>query len=253
MFATNTSGVKVWTAAYLPFGGVRVSTGTPPTARFPGQWFQSETGLHQNWMRDYDPTTGRYMQADPLGLVDGASVYGYALGNPGRYVDPRGQQSATATGGFDALDFAEWTCRYNPACRLGNFIGKVCIAGVQIWMHSTAGTDAAPIASSPAATSECENCGKDDCGQLSAQIEDLALSLQFRLEDLMVDQHDLFNTAPTIADDTGPGSWEGHQNFYDEERRTLRTLIAQADAQGCPVSEFARETASETAPDRPWR
>ena len=91
VFATDVSGVKVWTAAYLPFGGVRVSTGTPPTARFPGQWFQSETGLHQNWMRDYDPTTGRYMQADPLGLVDGASVYAYARQSPGRYVDPRGE------------------------------------------------------------------------------------------------------------------------------------------------------------------
>ena len=97
VFATDSSGVKVWTAAYLPFGGVRVSTGTPPTARFPGQWFQSETGLHQNWMRDYDPTTGRYMQADPLGLVDGASVYGYARQSPGRYVDPRGEEGALAT------------------------------------------------------------------------------------------------------------------------------------------------------------
>ena len=44
-------------------------------------------------MRDYDPTTGRYIQADPLGLVDGASVYGYARGNPGRYVDPRGEDA----------------------------------------------------------------------------------------------------------------------------------------------------------------
>ena len=42
-------------------------------------------------MRDYDPTTGRYIQADPLGLVDGASVYGYALQNPGRYTDPTGE------------------------------------------------------------------------------------------------------------------------------------------------------------------
>ncbi|WP_090271428.1 RHS repeat-associated core domain-containing protein [Thalassovita taeanensis] len=39
----------------------------------------------------YDPTTGRYIQADPLGLIDGASVYGYALQNPGKYVDPRGE------------------------------------------------------------------------------------------------------------------------------------------------------------------
>ncbi len=59
--------------------------------RFPGQWFQAESGLHQNWMRDYDPTTGRYVEADPLGLVDGASVYGYVRQNPGRWVDPRGE------------------------------------------------------------------------------------------------------------------------------------------------------------------
>jgi RHS repeat-associated protein len=92
VFATNaTTGVKTWTASYDPFGGVCTTTGSPINARFPGQWFQAESGLHQNWMRDYDPTTGRYLQADPLGLVDGASVYGYALQNPGRYVDPRGE------------------------------------------------------------------------------------------------------------------------------------------------------------------
>ena len=91
VFATNAAGVQVWTASYLPFGGVRTSTGTPITLRFPGQWFQSESGLHQNWMRDYDPTTGRYIQADPLGLVDGASVYGYARQSPGRYTDPTGE------------------------------------------------------------------------------------------------------------------------------------------------------------------
>ena len=51
VFANNSGGVKVWTAAYLPFGGVRTSTGTPITARFPGQWFQAESGLYQNWMR----------------------------------------------------------------------------------------------------------------------------------------------------------------------------------------------------------
>ncbi|MBT2129918.1 RHS repeat-associated core domain-containing protein [Aliiroseovarius lamellibrachiae] len=84
--------------------------------RAAGQWFQSESGLHQNWMRDYDPTTGRYLQADPLGLVDGASVYGYALQNPGRYTDPTGEFVPVVVGiliGF-ALDYAiqklEETC-----------------------------------------------------------------------------------------------------------------------------------------------
>jgi RHS repeat-associated protein len=86
--------VKVWTATYTPFGGVHTSTGALPPNRFPGQWFQSESGLHQNWMRDYDPTTGRYLQADPLGLVDGASVYGYVKQSPMMLTDPRGEQSA---------------------------------------------------------------------------------------------------------------------------------------------------------------
>lgn len=90
--------MKVWEASYLPFGGVHASTGGIDL-RFPGQWFQLESGLHQNWMRDYDPTTGRYIQADPLGLVDGASVYGYALQNPGRYTDLRGEEAEVFVNG----------------------------------------------------------------------------------------------------------------------------------------------------------
>ncbi|WP_421700993.1 RHS repeat domain-containing protein [Aliiroseovarius sp.] len=77
---------------FLPFGALCLSSFKLRTI-LPRRWYQSESGLHQNWMRDYDPTTGRYLQADPLGLVDGASVYGYALQNPGRYVDPRGEQA----------------------------------------------------------------------------------------------------------------------------------------------------------------
>lgn len=57
-------------------------------------------------MRDYDPTTGRYIQADPLGLVDGASVYGYALQNPGRYVDLRGEEVKDGWRGGRACNFS---------------------------------------------------------------------------------------------------------------------------------------------------
>ena len=83
----------VWEASKGPFGGVTSTLGPNSDLRFPGHWFQSESALHQNWMRDYDPTLGRYLQADPLGLVDGASVYGYALQNPGRYTDFFGLQT----------------------------------------------------------------------------------------------------------------------------------------------------------------
>ena len=47
-------------------------------------------------MREYDPTTGRYIQADPLGLVAGVNLYGYARQNPFKYVDPNGENPLIA-------------------------------------------------------------------------------------------------------------------------------------------------------------
>jgi RHS repeat-associated protein len=55
--------------------------------RFPGQYFDSETVLNQNWSRDYDPTVGRYIQSDPAGLISGPNTYNYAAGNPLLYSD----------------------------------------------------------------------------------------------------------------------------------------------------------------------
>lgn len=81
----------VWDAVYRPFGAVEAITGPASLdARFPGQWFQLETGLHYNWHRHYDPTIGRYLQPDPLGFADGASVYAYAGSSPAMRVDPTG-------------------------------------------------------------------------------------------------------------------------------------------------------------------
>uniref|UniRef100_UPI0010592BB8 RHS repeat-associated core domain-containing protein n=1 Tax=Sulfuriferula thiophila TaxID=1781211 RepID=UPI0010592BB8 len=56
-----------------------------------GQYYDAETGLHYNMARDYDPTTGRYVQSDPIGLAGGSvSTYGYVNSNPVGYIDSTG-------------------------------------------------------------------------------------------------------------------------------------------------------------------
>jgi RHS repeat-associated protein len=88
---TDAAKATVWSASYEPFGKVRTLTGTvTQNLGLPGQWFQLETGLAYNWHRHYDPTTGRYTTADPLGFVDGPSVFAYVGSSPQTKVDPTG-------------------------------------------------------------------------------------------------------------------------------------------------------------------
>ena len=72
-------GNVVWKAAYDPFGEAQVDPSSTVTNnfRFPGQYYDEESGLHYNWHRYYDPRTGRYVTADPIGIEGGENhLYG---------------------------------------------------------------------------------------------------------------------------------------------------------------------------------
>lgn len=99
---TDQGGTVVWAAMYDPFGIAAVDSdpdgdGTQLTLnlRFPGQYYDAETGFHYNYFRDYDPDKGRYLQSDPIGLAGGVNTYAYVMGNPIRYTDPLGLEQQT--------------------------------------------------------------------------------------------------------------------------------------------------------------
>ncbi len=82
----------VWDAALAPFGAlVQLSAGVTENLRFPGQYADAETGLSYNFFRDYDPSVGRYVESDPIGLSGGVNTYAYVTGDPTRLNDRTGE------------------------------------------------------------------------------------------------------------------------------------------------------------------
>ncbi|RFF31158.1 RHS repeat domain-containing protein [Wenzhouxiangella sediminis] len=98
----DASGSKRWEWSFRrnPFGEMAPNEDPKKTGeafefnlRFPGQYYDAESGLHYNYFRDYEPQTGRYVQSDPIGLSGGFSTYGYAFQSPSKYIDPLGLTS----------------------------------------------------------------------------------------------------------------------------------------------------------------
>lgn len=88
---TDQSGTLVWDGVFDPFGNaVSVNGSVTMLLGFPGQFWDSEIQLAQNWRRDYDPTIGRYVESDPIGLWGGVNTYTYVADKPLRYVDLEG-------------------------------------------------------------------------------------------------------------------------------------------------------------------
>uniref|UniRef100_UPI002593C633 RHS repeat domain-containing protein n=1 Tax=uncultured Psychrobacter sp. TaxID=259303 RepID=UPI002593C633 len=99
---TNDEGEVVWLADYEAWGNtakviyseseleeLKVSKEHLQPIRFQGQHFDTETGLHYNRFRYYDPDMGMFTTRDPIGLRGGDNVFAYAP-NPTGFIDPLG-------------------------------------------------------------------------------------------------------------------------------------------------------------------
>jgi RHS repeat-associated protein len=93
---TDGTGSVAWKAAYTPFGETVISIATVENPfRFPGQYYDQETGLHYNYFRYYNPQTGRYITPDPIGLEGGINLFAYVGNNPVNWIDTFGLSTIT--------------------------------------------------------------------------------------------------------------------------------------------------------------
>jgi len=148
---TGPTGTVVWDASLTPYGMEDSIAGTETLdSRFPGQWADAESGLNYNYFRDYDPTLGRYIQSDPIGLGGGLNTYAYVGGNPVMWIDPWG------------LDATIWRNRsggrsiWNGPTN-GNWGGK-CWSGGQYSCGDNNPGSAPPTDSADACYKRHDNC-----------------------------------------------------------------------------------------------
>ncbi|WGS52594.1 DUF6531 domain-containing protein [Paraburkholderia sp. D15] len=104
---TDEAGELAWAGHYSAWGKVEHGEDVLPLARtdqplrFAGQYADDSTGLHYNTFRYYDPDVGRFVSQDPIGVLGGENLYGYAP-NPKVWIDPLGWAARVPS-----VDFSE--------------------------------------------------------------------------------------------------------------------------------------------------
>ena len=120
---SNNAVVFDW-PAIDPFGANEPTINTIGfNIRYPGQYYDAETAYHYNYHRYYNPKTGKYLQADPIGLDGGYNLYNYVDNNSLSGIDPEGLWAqyvvAPAFGGIIGAAYGGYNDGWNGAMKYG--------------------------------------------------------------------------------------------------------------------------------------
>jgi RHS repeat-associated protein len=113
---TAVNGAVVWSAKYSSFGNATVDPSSTilNNLRFPGQYYDQETGLHYNLFRYYNSAIGRYLKVDPIGLeTKGVNLYHYVMNNAINWIDPFGLKRVVLEE-VEYLEYEHWPFSDDP-------------------------------------------------------------------------------------------------------------------------------------------
>ena len=172
---TNSAGTTIWSWPYVgnAFGELAPTstTGYTLNLRLAGQYYDAESGAVYNLNRDYDPTTGRYVESDPVGLSGGQlSTYAYVSGDPLSYADPLGLRPGDHYHTLDQAGEQALQDIVGLSIRLGKEFGGVLYKnddGTYSYTVPEPGTDhnvTIPFSDSPPAVGWYHTHGADDPG-----------------------------------------------------------------------------------------
>jgi len=202
----------VWGVSQAPFGDTTVSANTLNNKfRFPGQYFDTEPGLHYNYHRYYDPSLGRYLRPDPIGLAGGLNLFSYAHQNSISLIDPDGMIPLAL-----------------PVYGIVKWGGAALVAAIPVKaVKETA--DAINDTSSSKSSAPCnKDPNSEKCRRLSEKIENLRKEIyEKRIPDLQ-------NNPGNLPERIGPGeklrdTVRGHHKLLNRQWRRLRELENRYD------------------------